>query len=125
MSVKLRDAPRILRNRFAFFRGEMFEAAGKNLLYRILASEPELSMLEAIENQFEPTTYKAKPGCHVDFLTPEVCRQIHMLYSELGLRKDASGEDSAENTGANLSGSEAESDHSAAGGGKPKRIRIQ
>jgi hypothetical protein len=89
MSVKLKDAARIVRNRFAFFRGEMFEAAGKELLYRILASEPELTLLEAIENRFEPTTYTGKPGCHVDFLTPEVCRQIHLIHAELKKRDDA------------------------------------
>jgi len=89
MSVKLKDAARIVRNRFAFFRGEMFEASGKELLYRILASEPELALLEAIENRFQPTTYTAKAGCHVDFLTPEVCRQIHLIHAELEKRDDA------------------------------------
>jgi hypothetical protein len=120
-SVKLRDAPRIIRNRFAFFRGETFEAAGKNLLYRILASEPELTMLEAIENIHEPTTYTAKPGCHVDFLTPEVCRQIHMLYMELGLNKDAASEDA----GAGISGQTSESDSQSAGGRERKRSRVK
>ena len=85
MAVKLKDAPRIIRNRFAFFRGEMQEAAGKNLLYHILASEPELTMLEAIENKFSPTSYTPKPGCHVDYLTPEVCRHVALIYAELGL----------------------------------------
>ena len=120
-SVKLKDAPRILRNRFAFFRGEMFEAAGKDLLYRVLASEPELSMLEAIENLFEPTTYVAKPGCHVDFLTPEVCRQIHMIFRQLGLDKDGSGQ----NAGACVSGPETQQDSKLIRGGKCKRARIK
>lgn len=120
-SVKLRDAPRIIRNRFAFFRGETYEAAGKNLLYRILASEPELTMLQAIENLFEPTTYTPKPGCHVDFLTPEVCRQIHMLYIELGLNKDAA----SENAGAGISGQTPESDSESAGGRERKRTRVE
>lgn len=120
-SVKLRDAPRIIRNRFAFFRGETFEAAGKNLLYRILASEPELTMLEAIENIHEPTSYTAKPGCHVDFLTPEVCRQIHMLYMELGLNKHAASEDA----GARISGQTPESDSQSAGGRERKRSRVE
>ena len=89
MSVKLKDAARIVRNRLAYYRGEMFEATGKELMYRILASEPELSLLEAIENRFEPTTYTGKPGCHVDFLTPEVCRQIHLIHAELEKQDDA------------------------------------
>ena len=122
MSVKLRDAPRIIRNRFAFFRGEMYEAAGKNLLYRILASEPELEMLEAIENLFEPTSYTPKPGCHVDYLTPEVCRQIHMIFMELGLDKeDADTED----TGISISGQETEQNSQSPGGRKCKRSRVE
>lgn len=120
-SVKLRDAPRIIRNRFAFFRGETYEAAGKNLLYRILASEPELTMLEAIENIYQPTSYTAKPGCHVDFLTPEVCRQIHSIYIELGLNKDAASEDS----GAGISGQTPKSDCESIGGRKCKRTRVE
>ena len=119
-SVKLKDAPRIIRNRFAFFRGEMFEAAGKNLLYRVLASEPELSMLEAIENLFEPTSYIAKPGCHVDFLTPEVCRHIHMIFMELGLDKDVS----AENARTGISGQTTEPHCESVGGRECKRARI-
>ena len=119
--VKLRNAPRIIKNRFAFFRGETFEAAGKNLLYRILASEPELTMLEAIENLHEPTSYTAKPGCHVDFLTPEVCQQIHSIYIELGLDKDAASED----TGAGISGQTPESDSEFAGGRERKRTRVE
>lgn len=122
MSVKLRDAPRIIRNRFAFFRGEMYEAAGKNLLYRILASEPELEMLEAIENQFEPTSYTPKPGCHVDYLTPEVCRQIHMIFMELGLDKeDADTED----TGTGISGQETQQDSEPTGRRECKRARVK
>jgi len=120
-TVKLKDAPRIIRNRFAFFRGEMFEAAGKNLLYRVLASEPELSMLEAIENLFEPTTYNPKPGCHVDFLTAEVCRQIHMIFMELGLDKDVSGEDAR----AGISGQTPKSDSQSVGGRECKRPRVE
>jgi len=120
-SVKLRDAPRIIRNRFSFFRGETFEAAGKNLLYRILASEPELTMLEAIENFYEPTTYTAKPGCYVDFLTPEVCRHIHRIYIELGLNKDAASEDA----GAGISGQTPQSDSESAGGRERKRPRVE
>ena len=96
MEVKLKDAPRIIRNRFAFFRGETHEAAGKNLLYRILASEPELTMLEAIENKFEPTSYTPKPGCFVDFLTAEVCKHVVMIHRELGLDQDVSHATSAE-----------------------------
>ena len=43
-----------------FFRGDVYEAAGKELMYRVMASEPELEML-SIENQYEPTTYEYKP----------------------------------------------------------------
>ena len=117
MAVKLRDAPRIIRNRFAFFRGEMYEAAGKNLLYRVVASEPELSMLEEIENKFEPTTYTPKPGCHVDHLTPEVCRHLYLIYTELGLDKD----DNAEDAGTGVSGQKAEQNSESTGGRKRKR----
>jgi hypothetical protein len=119
MSVKLKDAPRICRNRIAFFRGEMFEAAGKELLYRIVASEPELTMLEAIENKFEPTTYVPKPGCHVDYLTPEVCRQIHIIFNELGLNKDVSAD-----TGTGISGQTIEPDSESVGGRECKRLRV-
>ena len=120
-TVKFKDAPRIIRNRFAFYRGEMYEAAGKNLMYRLLASEPELVMLEAIENKFEPTHYIPKPGCHVDFSTPEVCRQIHMIYIELGLDKDAGGED----TGTGISGPETESNSGSTGRRECKRARVE
>lgn len=103
MAVKLKDAPRIIRNRFAFFRGEMQEAAGKNLLYHILASEPELTMLEAIENKFSPTSYTPKPGCHVDFLTPEVCRHVALIYAELGLDNQETDSNEASQKRAKLS----------------------
>lgn len=119
--TKLKDAPRIIRNRFRFFRGEIFEAAGKNLLYRVVASEPELTMLEAIENKFETTNYTPKPGCHVDYLTPEVCRQLHLIYMELGLNKD----DGAEDAGDGLSGPETEQDRESAGGRERKRARVE
>lgn len=121
MAVKLSDAPRIVRNRFAFFRGELFEAAGKKLLYTIVASEPELTMLEAIENKFEPTTYSPKPGCHVDFLTPEVCKHLLLIYTELGLDNDVSGED----TRAEISGQQIEQDCVSSGGRKSKCARIE
>ena len=120
--VKLRDAPRIIRTRIALFRGEMYEAAGKNLLYSILASKPELTMLERIENKYEPTSYTAKPGCDVDILTAETCRQIQIVYKELGLDKDDGGQPS-ENTGASLSGPETEQDSESAGGRERKRPR--
>ena len=121
MAVKLRDAPRIVKHRFAFFRGEVVEAAGKDLLYRIVASEPELTMLEAIESKFEPTTYIPKPGCHVDYLTPEVCRQIYLIFTELGLDKDVAGE----NAGTRVSGQSTQSHSESAGGRKPKRPRFE
>lgn len=119
MSVKLHDAPGIVRHRFAFFRGEAFEAEGKELLYRIVASEPELSMLEAIESKFEPTKYTPKAACHVNYLTAEVCRQIHMIFIELGLDKDAGGD-----TATNISGQEAQQDSESSGGRQRKRAKL-
>jgi hypothetical protein len=119
MSVKLHDAPGIVRHRFAFFRGEAFEADGKELLYRIVASEPELTMLEAIESKFEPTKYSPKPGCHVDYLTAEVCRQIHMIFIELGLDKNAGGD-----TRTNVSGQTTKQDSEPAGGRQRKRAKL-
>ena len=121
MAVKLRDAPRIVKHRLAFFRGEVLESAGKDLLYRILASEPELTMLEAIESTFEPTSYTPKAGCHVDYLTPEVCRQIHIIFTELGLDKDVSGE----NAGNGVSGQTVEQDSESFGGRERKRPRVE
>lgn len=115
----MRDAPRLVRNRLAFFRGEVPRAAGKDLLYRILASEPELTLLQEIESQFEPTFYTAKPGCHVDFLTDEACRQIHLIFNELGLNKDA------ENAGNDLSRQTSHQDSKSIGGGERKRARIE
>ena len=77
-------------------------------------------MLEAIENLFEPTSYTAKPGCHVDFLTPEVCRHIQMIFMELGLDKDVSGE----YAGTGISGQTTEPHSESPGGGQRKRARI-
>jgi len=82
MQTKFKDAPRILRYRLDFFRGKHYEAGGKELMYRVVASEPELKMLEKIENQYEPTVYEYRDGCFVDFITPEMCRQIHIIYNE-------------------------------------------
>ena len=121
MSYKLADIPRIVKNRFAFFRGETYEAAGKELLYRIVASEPELYMLEAIENKFEPTSYTPKPGCHVDYITPEVCKHLYLIYMELGLHKNASGEDA----GACISGQETEQNSQSVRGRECKRARSE
>ena len=84
---KYKDAPRIIKHRLAFFRGEVHEAGGKQLLMRIVQSEPELKMLEEIENKYEPTEYEYKPGMHVDYITPEVCRHIRKIYTELSRSK--------------------------------------
>lgn len=91
MQTKFKDAPRILRYRLDFFRGKHYEAGGKELMYRVVASEPELEMLEKIENQYEPTEYSYKSGCFVDFITPEVCRQIHIIYNEKNLDNAGAG----------------------------------
>ena len=84
---KYKDAPRIIKNRLAFFRGEINEAGGKQLLMRVLQSEPELKMLEEIENKYEPTVYQYMPGMHVNYITPEVCRHIRTIYTELDSTK--------------------------------------
>lgn len=54
---------------------------------RVLQSEPELKMLEEIENKYEFTQYEFKPGMHVDFITPEVVRHIRAIYTEMGSHK--------------------------------------
>ena len=84
---KYKDAPRIIRHRLAFFRGEVHEAGGKELMMRVLQSEPELKMLEEIENKYEPTQYEYKPGMHLNYITPEVCRHIRGIYMEMEKRK--------------------------------------
>lgn len=100
---KYKDALRIIRHRLAFFRGEVHESCGKELLARVLGSEDELIMLEEIENMYEPTSYKWKPGMYVDYITPEVCRHIQLIYLDRGLGNDegndnTSGQEAAENT---------------------------
>ena len=108
---KYKDALWILKRRIEFFQGEVYEAGGKELMYRVLASEPELEMLEYIENQYEPTTYEYKPGQHVDFITPEICLFIRLIYSKLT------------QSNAEKAGSEAGKNRGAAGGGEPARKR--
>ncbi len=54
---------------------------------RVLQSEPELKMLEEIENKYETTKYEYKPGMHIDYITPEVCRHIRAIYTEMGSHK--------------------------------------
>lgn len=56
-------------------------------MMRIVQSEPELKMLEEIENKFAPTEYHYKPGMHVNFITPEVCRHIRNIYAEISSSK--------------------------------------
>ena len=84
---KYKNAPRIIKHRLAFLRGDIFEAGGKELLMRVVQSEPELKMLEEIESQHEPTTYEYKPGMYVDYITPEVCKHIRMIYTALEKNK--------------------------------------
>ena len=114
---KYKDALRIIRHRLAFFRGEVPEAGGKELLARVLGSEDELNMLEEIENLYEPTSYKWKPGMHVDFITPEVCRHIQLIYLDKGLGNDEGNDDA--------SGQEASENREFTGGGEPKHKRLK
>lgn len=100
---KYKDALRIIRHRLSFFRGEVPEAGGKELLARVLGSEDELKMLQEIESLYEPTVYHWKPGKHVDYITPELCRHIQLIYLDKGLGNDegndhAFGQEASENT---------------------------
>ena len=54
---------------------------------RIVQSEPELKMLEEIENKYEFTEYEYRPGMHVNYITPEVCRHIRKIYTEMSSSK--------------------------------------
>ncbi len=54
---------------------------------RLLQSEPELKMLEEIESRYEPTEFEYKPGMHVDYITPEICRHVRKIYTELSSGK--------------------------------------
>ena len=114
---KYKDAFRIIKHRLAFFRGEVPEAGGKELLARVLKSEDELSMLEEIENLYAPTTYRWEPGMHVDYITPEVCRHIQLIYLDKGLGNDEGDDDS--------SGQTAPDDTDTFGGGEPKYKRLK
>ena len=114
---KYKDALRIIRHRLSFFRGEVPEAGGKKLLARVLGSEDELKMLEEIENLYEPTHYKWRPGMHVDYITPEVCRHIQLIYLDKGLGNDE-GDDHA-------SGQEASENSVSSGGGEPEHKRLK
>jgi hypothetical protein len=68
-------------------------------------------MLEYIENQYEPTIYDYKPGQHVDFITPEICLFIRLIYSKL------------KQSNAEKAGSQAGENRGAPGGGEPARKR--
>lgn len=113
---KYKDALRIIRHRLAFFRGEVPEAGGKELLARVLMSTEELSLLEEIENLYEPTSYTWKPGQFVDYITPEVCRHIQLIYMEKGLGNEGNDEPS---------GQEAPDHTDTPGGGEPKHKRLK
>lgn len=114
---KYKDAFRIIKHRLAFFRGEVPEAGGKELLARVLKSTDELSMLEGIENLYEPTSYKWEPGMHVDYITPEVCRHIQLIYLDKGLGNNEGNDVS--------SGHEAPDHPDSSGGGEPKYKRLK
>ena len=113
---KYKDAVRILKRRIEFFQGTVFEAGGKELMYRVLASEPELSMLEEIESQYEPTSYEYKPGHYVDYITPEIVLFIRDIYVKLK-NKNGKAEPSAR--------PETGQDSNASGGGEPARKRLK
>ena len=116
---KYKDALRIIRHRLAFFRGEVPEAGGKELLRRVLSSTDEIFMLGEIENLYEPTNYSWEPGTHVDYITPEVCRHIHLIYLDKGLGNAEGGNDHEE------SRQKASEDPDTTGGGEPKSKRLK
>ena len=93
-------------------------------MMRIVQSEPELSMLEEIENKFAPTKYTAKPGMYVNYITAEVCRQIHVIYIELGLDNASTGRP-AEDSGARVLGQKAKRNTNITGGGEPDHKRLK
>ena len=92
---KYKDALRIIRHRLAFFRGEVPEAGSKELLARVLKGTDELQMLEEIESLYEPTSYTWEGGMFVEYITPEVCRHIQLIYMEKGLGNDEGSDDEA------------------------------
>lgn len=113
---KYKDAFRIIKHRLAFFRGEVPEAGGKELLARVLKSTEEISMLEEIENLYAPTSYTWEPGKYVDYITPEVCSHIQLIYLEKGLGNERDDEPSGQ----------AASDHSdSSRRGEPKYKRLK
>lgn len=113
---KYKDAFRILRHRLAFFRGEVPEAGGKELMARVLKSTDELSMLEEIESLYEPTSYVWEPGMFVDYITPEVCKHIQLIYLDKGLGNEGDDESL---------GHEASDNTDLVGGGEPKHKRFK
>ena len=58
--------------------GESGTKLGASLMYRVLASEPELEML----SEMEGVEYAYVPGMHVDYITPEVKSKIREVYLE-------------------------------------------
>ena len=119
---KYKDALYILKRRIEFFRGDVYEAGGKELMYRVMASEPELEMLEYIENQYEPTTYEYKPGHHVDFITPEICLFVRLIYTKLKQSNGETGTQAGAQAGTQT-GQETGKNRGAPGGGQPARKR--
>lgn len=115
---KYKDAFRIIRHRLAFFRGEVPEAGGKELLARVLKSTDELQMLAEVESLYEPTSYTWEGGMFVDYITPEVCRHIQLIYMEKGLGNDEGGDDET-------CGQETSDHPNPVRGGEPKSKRLK
>ncbi len=115
---KYKDALRVIRHRLAFFRGEVPEAGGKGLLRRVLSSSDELAMLEEIENLYEPTSYSWEPGAYLDYITPEVCRHIELIYLDKGLGNVAGADGEADRQ-------KTSEDPDTAGRGEPESKRVK
>jgi len=95
----LQDAVKIINHRLEFLAGRQPEAGGKQLLKRVLlSSDVELQMLAELESRHEPTVYSYKPGKFVEWLTPDVCDQIRIIYNELGLT-NVSGQQAGQSPG--------------------------
>ena len=89
---------------------------------RVLSSTDEIFMLEEIESLYEPTSYSWEPGTHVDYITPEVCRHIQLIYLDKGLGNDAGTDGGDDNETSRQKTSE---DSDAVGGGEPKPKRLK
>jgi|TARA_B110000858_G_C17809817_1_gene480508 hypothetical protein len=115
---KYKDALRIIRHRLAFFRGEVPEAGGKELLARVLMGTDDLQKLEEIESLYEPTSYTWEGGMFVEYITPEVCRHIQLIYMEKGLGND-------EGSDTETCGQETSDHPNPVRGGEPESKRLK